>query len=103
MDKGYDSMVTEEGKNLSARAIVRNPTILVTDEATSALDAASEMEVQRGLDEIMQGRTALNIAQRLGTIRAARIIYVFNAGELVESGTHGSCQAARIRNLRQHS
>jgi ABC-type multidrug transport system fused ATPase/permease subunit len=97
MDGGYDSMVTERGQNLSggqrqrvaiARAILRNPTILVTDEATSALDAASEKEVQRALDEVMQGRTSLIIAHRLGTIRAARMIYVFDAGELVEHGTH---------------
>jgi ABC-type multidrug transport system fused ATPase/permease subunit len=97
MDGGYDSMITEKGANLSggqrqriaiARAIVRNPTILITDEATSALDAASEKEVQKALDEVMQGRTSLIIAHRLGTIRAARMIHVFEMGELVESGTH---------------
>jgi ABC-type multidrug transport system fused ATPase/permease subunit len=97
MDNGYDSMVAEGGQNLSggqrqriaiARAILRNPTILITDEATSALDAASEKEVQRALDAVMHGRTSLIIAHRLGTIRSARMVYVFDAGELVESGTH---------------
>jgi ABC-type multidrug transport system fused ATPase/permease subunit len=97
MDNGYDSMITEKGGNLSggqrqriaiARAIVRNPTILITDEATSALDAASEKEVQRALDGVMHGRTSLIIAHRLGTIRAASMIHVFEMGELVESGTH---------------
>jgi ABC-type multidrug transport system fused ATPase/permease subunit len=97
MENGYDSMVTERGQNLSggqrqriaiARAVLRNPTILITDEATSALDAASEKEVQVALDEVMQGRTSLIIAHRLGTIRAARMIHVFDAGELVEEGTH---------------
>jgi ABC-type multidrug transport system fused ATPase/permease subunit len=96
-ENGYDSMVTEKGGNLSggqrqrvaiARAVIRNPTILVTDEATSALDAASEQEVQRALDDVMRGRTSLIIAHRLGTIRAARMIYVFEMGELVEAGTH---------------
>jgi ABC-type multidrug transport system fused ATPase/permease subunit len=97
MDHGYDSMITEKGGNISggqrqriaiARAIVRNPTILVTDEATSALDAASEQEVQRALDGVMKGRTSLIIAHRLGTIKAAGMIHVFEMGELVESGTH---------------
>jgi ABC-type multidrug transport system fused ATPase/permease subunit len=96
-EDGYDTLVTEKGGNLSggqrqrvaiARAIIRNPTILITDEATSALDAASEKEVQRALDGVMAGRTSLIIAHRLGTIRAARMIYVFEMGELVEAGTH---------------
>jgi ABC-type multidrug transport system fused ATPase/permease subunit len=96
-DDRYDTLVTERGQNLSggqrqrvaiARAILRNPTILITDEATSALDAVSEKEVQRSLDAVMQGRTSLIIAHRLGTIRAARMIYVFDSGELVEQGVH---------------
>ena len=97
LDNGYDSFITEKGDNLSggqrqriaiARAVIRDPTILITDEATSALDAASEKEVQVALDEVMKGRTSLIIAHRLGTIRAARMIYVFESGELVEEGTH---------------
>ena len=97
MEDGYDSFITAKGDNLSggqrqriaiARAVIRDPTILITDEATSALDAASEKEVQVALDAVMKGRTSLIIAHRLGTIRAARMIYVLESGELVEEGTH---------------
>ena len=62
--------------------------MLITDEATSALDSESERKVQRALDKVMEGRTSLIIAHRLGTIRAARMIYVFESGSLVEKGTH---------------
>ncbi|OHT06724.1 ABC transporter family protein [Tritrichomonas foetus] len=92
-----DTMVGEKGSTLSggqkqriaiARSIIRDPTILLTDEATSALDSQSERKVQVALDEIMRGRTSVIIAHRLGTIRAAQIIYVLESGELVETGTH---------------
>jgi ABC-type multidrug transport system fused ATPase/permease subunit len=102
MEEGYDSPVGENGENLSggqrqrvaiARAVVKNPSILVTDEATSALDAASEKVVQVALERVMRGRTSLIIAHRLGTIRAANMIYVLESGELVEQGTHESLLA----------
>jgi ABC-type multidrug transport system fused ATPase/permease subunit len=71
-----------------ARAILKNPAILVTDEATSALDAETEMRVQEALDEVIRNRTALIIAHRLSTIRNAHMIYVFEEGEIKEAGTH---------------
>jgi ABC-type multidrug transport system fused ATPase/permease subunit len=92
-----NTLIGEKGSTLSggqrqrvaiARTMIRDPTVLITDEATSALDAKSEKKVQLALDEVMRGRSSIIIAHRLGTIRAARIIYVFESGELVESGTH---------------
>lgn len=93
----YDENIGESGNQLSggqkqriaiSRAILTNPTILITDEATSALDSASEQFVQQSLDQVMKGRTSIVIAHRLGTIRNANIIYVLDQGCLVESGTH---------------
>ena len=63
---------------------------MILDEATSALDSASEVEVQKGLDQLMQGRTALVIAHRLSTVMKADKIIVMRAGEIVEVGTHQS-------------
>jgi ABC-type multidrug transport system fused ATPase/permease subunit len=71
-----------------ARAIIKNPVILVTDEATSALDAESERKVQIALDKVMQNRTSVVVAHRLSTIRNAHVIYVFDDGEIKEKGTH---------------
>ncbi|OHS94369.1 ABC transporter B family member 27 [Tritrichomonas foetus] len=97
LPNGYDHNVGEKGGSLSggqkqriaiARAVLKDPTVLITDEATSALDSESEKKVQLALDEVMRGRTSLIIAHRLGTIRAAKMIYVFESGKLVERGTH---------------
>jgi ABC-type transport system involved in Fe-S cluster assembly fused permease/ATPase subunit len=97
MEKGLDTVVGEKGSTLSggqrqriaiARAVIRDPAILMTDEATSALDAASEKRVQLALDKVMEGRTAVVVAHRLSTIRNASIIYVFDTGEIKEQGTH---------------
>lgn len=94
---GYQSRVGDKGNLFSggekqrlsiARAFFKDAPILVLDEATSALDSESEVEVQRGLDQLMEGRTALVIAHRLSTIARADIIYVMKAGEIVEFGTH---------------
>jgi ABC-type multidrug transport system fused ATPase/permease subunit len=94
---GLDTLVGEKGSMLSggqrqrvaiARTMIRNPTVMITDEATSALDSQSEKKVQLALDEVMRGRTSIIIAHRLGTIRAASMIYVFESGELTESGSH---------------
>src|SRR6185295_15360632 len=71
-----------------ARAILKDPPILILDEATSALDAKSELLVQEALANLMKGRTTLVIAHRLGTVRNANRIVVLDGGEIREVGTH---------------
>ena len=72
----------------SARAAVADPAILLLDEATSNIDTRSEILIQKGLDQLMQGRTSLIIAHRLSTIRNADMILVLERGQIVERGTH---------------
>jgi ATP-binding cassette subfamily B protein len=97
LDEGYDTVVGERGYRFSggerqrlaiARAILKDPRILILEEATSALDTQSERIVQRALDRLMHGRTAVVIAHRLSTIRAADVIFVVEAGRVVEHGSH---------------
>ncbi|TAE45919.1 MAG: ATP-binding cassette domain-containing protein, partial [Bacteroidetes bacterium] len=99
-----DTLVGERGIKLSggqrqriaiARAILKDPAILILDEATSSLDAESERVVQAALDKLMEGRTTLIIAHRLSTIRQVNRIYVIDGGEVVESGSHEEL-AARV-------
>ena len=97
LEDGYDTYLQERGVNLSlgqrqlisfARAIVADPRILVLDEATANIDSHTEMLIQRALQTLLRGRTAIVIAHRLSTIRGADKIVVLNRGEVVETGTH---------------
>ena len=94
--QGFAATVGERGRLLSggerqrlaiARALLKNPPILILDEATSALDAATEAKVQAALDEVMRGRTTFVIAHRLATVRNADRIFVFEGGRIVETGS----------------
>jgi ATP-binding cassette subfamily B protein len=102
LPEGYDTGVGERGQKLSggqrqrialARAIVRNPRILILDEATSAVDNETEAAIQRSLQKLVLGRTSLIIAHRLSTVRHASCIHVIEGGRIVESGTHDSLLA----------
>lgn len=97
LPQGYDTIVGERGQKLSggqqqriaiARAILKNPPILVLDEATSAVDNETEAAIQRSLEKITKNRTTIAIAHRLSTVRNADCIYVMEHGKLVEQGRH---------------
>lgn len=94
---GYDTVLSEEMNSLSqgqrqiitiARAILADPMILILDEATSSVDTKTELEIQKAMDALMEGRTSFVIAHRLSTIRNADRILVMNNGSVIEQGTH---------------
>ena len=98
MPNGYDTLVGEAGIKISggqkqrltiARAIMKNPSLLILDEATSALDTESERTVQKALDNLMQGRTSIVIAHRLSTVLSADVIVVMENGRIIAKGCHG--------------
>ncbi|HEY0035721.1 MAG TPA: ABC transporter ATP-binding protein, partial [Longimicrobium sp.] len=97
LPEGYDTLVGERGQKLSggqrqriavARAILKDPPVLVLDEATSAVDNETEAAIQRSLEHISRDRTTIAIAHRLSTVRNANRIYVMDGGRIVEQGTH---------------
>ena len=101
---GFETLVGERGIQLSggqrqriaiARAILRDPDVLILDEATSALDSVSETEVQKALDELMKGRSTLVIAHRLSTIKKAHKIAVLRDGSIIEEGSHEELMAKK--------
>jgi len=97
LGKGYDSVIGDRGTKLSggqkqrlviARAILKNPPVLIFDEATSSLDSGAEAEVQAAIEKLMEGRTSFVIAHRLSTVQSASRIVVIDRGCIVESGNH---------------
>ncbi len=97
LDEAYDTLIGDRGIKLSggerqrlsiARALLKNPPILILDEATSSLDTESEILVQQAIERLMKGRTSIVIAHRLSTVQNADMIIVLNEGEIVERGTH---------------
>jgi ATP-binding cassette subfamily B protein len=103
LSQGYDSMVGERGQGLSggerqrisiARALLIDPRILILDEATSSVDSETEKEIQKALENLVQGRTTIAIAHRLSTLHRADRLVVLDRGQVVEVGTHDELMAA---------
>lgn len=97
MEGGYNYQISEEGANLSqgqkqlivfARALAKDPSLIILDEATSSVDPASERLIQAAIDRILHDRTVIVIAHRLSTIKSCNVIYLLNQGQVLESGSH---------------
>ena len=97
LPNGYETMLSSNGSNLSqgqrqllniARAAVADPPVMILDEATSSIDTHTEKLIEKGMDELMKGRTTFVIAHRLSTVRNAAAIMVLEHGEIIERGTH---------------
>lgn len=104
MENGYETEVNERGTRLSsgqrqlisfARALLADPKILILDEATSSIDTETELALQKGLEQLLAGRTSFIIAHRLSTIQNATRIFVIDGGEIVEEGTHNDLMNQR--------
>ena len=104
LPKGYDTMVTADGGNLSqgqrqllaiARAAVADPPVLILDEATSSIDTRTERLIEKGMDRLMEGRTVFVIAHRLSTVRNSDAIMVLEQGRIIERGNHQELIAQR--------
>jgi ATP-binding cassette subfamily B protein len=102
LPRDYDTQVEERGQNLSpgqrqlialARALVADPRIVILDEATASVDSYTERRIQRALERLLEGRTAIIIAHRLSTVRDADRIVVLDSGRIVEEGRHGELLA----------
>ena len=111
LPNGYDTILTEDGENISegqrqllsiARAILADPPILILDEATSSVDTRTEMHIQEAMLKLMQGRTSFVIAHRLSTIRKSDLILVIDHGEIIERGTHSELMKKRGFYYRLH-
>ena len=97
LPQGYDTVITDDGANISkgqkqlmtiARAMLVNAHMLILDEATSNVDTRTEVQIQKAMDTLMQGRTSFIVAHRLSTIRSADVILVMKDGHIIEQGNH---------------
>lgn len=97
LPQGYQTMIHNDGSNLStgqrqllaiARAAVADPPVLILDEATSSIDTRTEQLIEKGMDQLMEGRTVFVIAHRLSTVRNADVIIVLDHGQIIERGNH---------------
>lgn len=104
--EGFDTVVGNRGDQLSggqkqrlalARALVRDPAILILDEATSAIDSQGEALIQEALEKAKKGRTMITIAHRMSTVKNADTIYVLDKGQIVEYGSHAELMAKKAR------